>query len=173
MRSFLSPVDARELSDCLASADDYDTDADSVDSCPTFEFLIGTLRLLRYPFWSHRKRRAQTHFHKSCGLFHTQPRFYPFQRGRWKNEALRTLLEDVVERRLLPYVRQRFGEERMALSEVLVRRFLVFGMLTSFGVRSHRTQDSKSTGKAGVTTGITLPTSMFPVSHSKGKSYVI
>ncbi|CAE7280253.1 unnamed protein product, partial [Symbiodinium microadriaticum] len=87
VRSFLSPVDARELSDCLASADDYDTDADSVDSCPTFEF-------------------------------------YPFQRGRWKNEALRTLLEDVVERRLLPYVRQRFGEERMALSEVLVRRYL-------------------------------------------------
>eukprot|EP00439_Symbiodinium_sp_Y106_P063009 s3863_g9.t1 len=91
VRSFLSPADARELSDCLVSADDYDTDADSVDSHPTFEF-------------------------------------YPFQRGRWKSETLRTLLEDFVERRLLPYVRQRFGEDRMALSEVLVRRFLVHGM---------------------------------------------
>ncbi|CAE7023575.1 unnamed protein product [Symbiodinium natans] len=50
--------------------------------------------------------------------------FYPFQKGQWCNDALRTLLADFVENRLLPYVRQRYGLETIALSEILVRRYL-------------------------------------------------
>ncbi|CAE7587298.1 ybeQ [Symbiodinium natans] len=50
--------------------------------------------------------------------------YYPFQAGEWVDDAMRSLLEETIESRFLPYVRQRYGCRFCAVSDILVRRYL-------------------------------------------------
>ncbi|CAE7397460.1 ybeQ, partial [Symbiodinium pilosum] len=50
--------------------------------------------------------------------------FYAFRDGAWADHGMRGLLEAMIEERLLPYVRHRYGCRFCALSDILVRRYL-------------------------------------------------
>lgn len=50
--------------------------------------------------------------------------FYPFRDGVWKDQELRELLEEMLEARILTYVRQRYNCRFCAASDVLVRRYI-------------------------------------------------
>jgi len=50
--------------------------------------------------------------------------YYPFRQGRWIDDRMRSALEGLMEERVLPYVRERFGCPDCAIADVLVRRYL-------------------------------------------------
>eukprot|EP00435_Cladocopium_sp_Y103_P010460 s3003_g2.t1 len=73
---------------------------------------------------------------KNPNLFSSEPdsvdktptfEFYPFRDGVWKDQELRELLEEMMETRILTYVRQHFY--RPFLNPAMANRLLCFGLL--------------------------------------------
>eukprot|EP00434_Breviolum_minutum_P044797 symbB.v1.2.040055.t1/scaffold6959.1/size14229/1 len=50
--------------------------------------------------------------------------FYPFRDGTWRDNKLREMLEDLLENRILSYIRQRFDCRFCAPSDILLRRYI-------------------------------------------------
>jgi len=68
--------------------------------------------------------------------------YYPYQNGEWMDKVLQPLLENFIDERVLPYVRECYGSPNCCISDILVRRYLP-------GER--RTHVSHFDGKAFVT----------------------
>lgn len=50
--------------------------------------------------------------------------YYPFQNGQWVDQVMKPLLEDAIETKVLPYIRERYGCPDCAIADILVRRYL-------------------------------------------------
>eukprot|EP00929_Paragymnodinium_shiwhaense_P108095 TRINITY_DN74415_c0_g1_i1.p1 TRINITY_DN74415_c0_g1~~TRINITY_DN74415_c0_g1_i1.p1 ORF type:complete len:578 (-),score=130.87 TRINITY_DN74415_c0_g1_i1:47-1780(-) len=50
--------------------------------------------------------------------------FYPLESGEWRDEAMKELLEDFVDNRLLPYVRATYNRPTCTVADILVRRYI-------------------------------------------------
>lgn len=49
--------------------------------------------------------------------------YYPLQDGRWTDESMQRLLGGIVDRSILPYVRERYACPSCTVSDILVRRY--------------------------------------------------
>jgi len=50
--------------------------------------------------------------------------YYPFRDGAWVDDDVRAVLEDIIESRVLPYVRERYSCPSCEVADVLVRRYV-------------------------------------------------